>query len=128
MFEDFVAWASNNNSISLYICRYNNVNTIFGKTDQLAKRKYIIYRFTSSEDAAVQICDSTWEKSPFRAYVTGSRKRDHFADLLESRYRRLNSNNYNKTFFDDLSFLLANCSRIFPLPLYQILSFVLFSK
>ena len=61
-------------------------------------------------------------------YVTGSRERDHFADLLESRYRRLNSNNYNKTFFADLSFLLANCSRIFPLPLYQILSFVLFSK
>ena len=61
-------------------------------------------------------------------HVTGSRKRDHFADLLESRYRRLNSNNYNKTFFADLSFLLANGSRIFPLPLYQILSFVLFSK
>ena len=51
-------------------------------------------------------------------YVTGSRKRDHFADLLESRYRRLNSNNYNNTFFADLSFLLANGSRIFPLPLY----------
>ena len=61
-------------------------------------------------------------------YVTGSRKRDHFADLLESRYRRLNSDNNNKTFFADLSFLLANGSRIFPLPLYQILSFVLFSK
>ena len=41
-------------------------------------------------------------------YVTGSRKRDHFADLLESRYRRLNSDNNNKTFFADLSFLLAN--------------------
>ena len=61
-------------------------------------------------------------------YVTGSRKRDHFADLLESRYRRLNSDNNNITFFADLSFLLANGSRIFPLPLYQILSFVLFSK
>ena len=61
-------------------------------------------------------------------YVTGSRKRDHFADLLESRYRRLNSDNNNKTFFADLPFLLANGSRIFPLPLYQILSFVLFSK
>ena len=60
--------------------------------------------------------------------VTGSRKRDHFADLLESRYRRLNSDNKNKTVFADLSFLLANGSRIFPLPLYQILSFVLFSK
>ena len=60
-------------------------------------------------------------------YVTGSRKRDHFADLLELRYRRLNSDN-NKTFFAGLSFLLANGSRIFPLPLYQILSFVLFSK
>ena len=47
-------------------------------------------------------------------YVTGSMKRDHFADLLESRYRRLNSNNYNKTFFADLSSLLANGSRIFP--------------
>ena len=62
-----------------------------------------------------------------KKYVTGSRKRDHFADLLESRYRRLNSDN-NKTFFADLSFLLANGSRIFPLTLYQILSFVLFSK
>ena len=61
-------------------------------------------------------------------YVTESWKRDHFADLLESRYRRLNSDNNNKTFFADLSFLLANGSRIFPLPLYQILSFVLFSK
>ena len=61
-------------------------------------------------------------------YVTGSRKRDHFADLLESRYRRLNSDNNNITFFADLSFLLANGSRIFPLPLYQILSFVLLSK
>ena len=59
--------------------------------------------------------------------MTGSRKRGHFADLLESRYRRLNSDNNNK-FFADLSFLLANGSRIFPLPLYQILSFVLFSK
>ena len=29
--------------------------------------------------------------SYFTIYVTGSRKRDHFADLLESRYRRLNS-------------------------------------
>ena len=64
----------------------------------------------------------------YNIYVTGSRKRDHFADLLESRYRRLNSDNNNKTFFSDLSFLLANGSRIFPLPLYQILSFVLFSK
>ena len=45
-------------------------------------------------------------------YVTGSRKRDHFADLLESRYRRLNSDNNNKTFFADLSFLLANT--VFP--------------
>ena len=61
-------------------------------------------------------------------YVTGSRKRDHFVDLLESRYRRLNSDNNNKTFFADLSFLLANGSRIFPLSLYQILRFVLFSK
>ena len=52
-------------------------------------------------------------------YVTGSRKRDNFADLLESRYRHLNSDNNNKTFFADLSFLLANGSRIFPLPLYQ---------
>ena len=66
--------------------------------------------------------------NPKPSIVTGSRKRDHFADLLESRYRRLNSNNYNKTFFADLFFLLANGSRIFPLPLYQILSFVLFSK
>ena len=65
---------------------------------------------------------------PGSIYVTGSRKRDHFADLLESRYRRLNSDNNNITFFADLSFLLANGSRIFPLPLYQILSFVLFSK
>ena len=63
-------------------------------------------------------------KSLHNIYVTGSRKRDHFADLLESRYRRLNSDN-NKTFFADLFFLLANCSRIFSLPLYQILSFVL---
>ena len=61
-------------------------------------------------------------------YVIGSRKRDHFADLLESRYRGLNSDNNNKTFFSDLSFLLANGSRTFPLLLYQILSFVLFSK
>ena len=53
--------------------------------------------------------------------MTGSRKRDHFADLLQSRYRHLNSDNKNKTFFADLSFLLANGSRIFPLPLYQIL-------
>ena len=60
--------------------------------------------------------------------MTGSRKRDHFVDLLESRYRRLNSDNYNKTFFADLSFLLANGNRTFPLPFYQILSFVLFSK
>ena len=29
-------------------------------------------------------------------FVTGSRKRDHFADLLESRYRRLNSNKYTE--------------------------------
>ena len=55
--------------------------------------------------------------------MTRSRKTDHFADLLESRYRRLNSDNNNKNFFADLYFLLA---RIFPLPLYQILSFVLF--
>ena len=60
--------------------------------------------------------------------MTGSRKRDHFADLLESRYRRLNSDDNNKKCFADLSFLLANGSRIFPLPLYQILSFVMFSK
>ena len=58
--------------------------------------------------------------------MTGSRKRDHFADLLESRYRRLNSDNNNKTFFADLSFLLADGSRIFPLPLYQILSLYCF--
>ena len=64
----------------------------------------------------------------YNIYVTGSRKWDHFADLLELRYRRLNSDNNNITFFADLSFLLANGSRIFPLPLYQILSFVLFSK
>ena len=56
-------------------------------------------------------------------YVTRSRKRDHFADLLESRYSHLNSDNNNKTIFADLSILLANGSRIF-----QILSFVLFSK
>ena len=31
--------------------------------------------------------------------VTGSRKRGHFTDLLESRYRRLNNDNYNKKFF-----------------------------
>ena len=61
-------------------------------------------------------------------FVTGTRKRDHFVDLLELRYRRLNSDNNYKTFFAGLSFLLANGSRIFPLPLYQILSFVLFSK
>ena len=53
-------------------------------------------------------------------------KRVHFVDLLESRYRRLNSDNNKKNIFSDLSFLLANGSRIFPLPLYQILSFVLF--
>ena len=52
-------------------------------------------------------------------YVTGSRKRDHFADLLKLRYRRLNSDNNNKTLFADLSILLADGSRIFPLPLYQ---------
>ena len=60
--------------------------------------------------------------------MTGSRKRDHFADLLKSRYTCLNSDNNNKAFFVDLSFLLANGSTIFPLPLHQILSFVLFSK
>ena len=50
----------------------------------------------------------------FLVYVTGSRKRDRSADLLESRYRRVNSDNNNKTFFVNLSFLLANGSRIFP--------------
>ena len=92
------------------------------------RKQRVLAAISKLRSAFLRVIRTKFARTNIYNYVTGSRKRDHFGDLLESRYRRLNSDNNNITFFADLSFLLANGSRIFPLPLYQTFSFVLLFK